>query len=318
MSMEHELEGQPMEAPAPVGHAQEEPPMEYPQEEYLDSGRGRLNETMMSVLTGLGVAAVFLICYFIGNIALLILITAAIGVATLEFFTTLKKVSYSPAILIGLIITVGLLLAVYWRGTEAYFVILVLAMFFVPLWYLFVDREKPAVPNIAVSIFGIGYIGVLGSTAALMLAVLDDHGPNLFLTAVIGTVAYDFGGWAIGKSIGRINITEISPNKTLEGLLGGMILAIAAPIVLIGVLNLDPFGGDTGGVKETVILGIVIAIVAPLGDLIESMIKRNLNVKDMGVILPGHGGVLDRIDALLFVMPATLITALLLGVVELG
>lgn len=316
MSMERDLENSPNPELGQEQAGSVEMPLEYAQEEYGRSRRFKLGETVISILSGIGMAGIFLVCYFIGNIALLVFITVAVGIATLELLTVFKKVSYSPAILLCLIISVGLVLGVYWRGTSAYFVILVLAIFFVPLWYLFVDKEKPAVPNIAISLFGIGYVGVLGSSAALMLAVPGDYGPNLFLTAMIGTVSYDIGGWFIGKSLGRIKITAISPNKTLEGLLGGMVLAVAIPVVLVPTLNLEPFGDAPGTFRDILILGIVIAVVAPLGDLIESMIKRNLNVKDVGTIIPGHGGVLDRIDALLYVLPATLIVARFLDLVE--
>ena len=277
---------------------------------------GGFREIMISVLTGLAIGAVFLACYFIGNIALLILITLGLGAAVVEFYAKLKKVGYDPAILLGIVVTLGLSLGVYWRGVMAYPVILVLAVFFVCIWYLLIDNEKPAVPNIAITLFGIFYIGILGSTAVLLLTVQDGHGPNLILAAVLAAVSYDVGGWLVGKSVGRIKFTKVSPNKTLEGLIAGMIFAIVIPVVLLQLLNLEPFGDAPGTFKDVLIFGIIAAIVAPVGDLVESLIKRSLSVKDMGVILPGHGGVLDRVDALLFVFPATLIVALLLDLVK--
>ncbi len=90
----------------------------------------------------------------------------------------------------------------------------------------------------------------------------------------------------------------MSPNKTYEGLAGGMLMAILAAVVICG--RFVPWD-DLG---DSIKLGIVVAIAAPLGDLCESMIKRDLGIKDMGTILPGHGGILDRFDALLFVLPA--------------
>ena len=93
----------------------------------------------------------------------------------------------------------------------------------------------------------------------------------------------------------------MSPNKTYEGLAGGMLVAVLAAVVICG--RFVPWD-DLG---DSIKLGVVVAIAAPLGDLCESMIKRDLGIKDMGTILPGHGGVLDRFDALLFVPPRHLL-----------
>ena len=96
--------------------------------------------------------------------------------------------------------------------------------------------------------------------------------------------------------------------------MGGAILTINVALVFISVLEMGPFG-DSSSRSDGVLLGIVVAAVAPLADLLESALKRDLGVKDMGTLLPGHGGMLDRIDALLFVLPATYFTGLMLGVI---
>ena len=108
----------------------------------------------------------------------------------------------------------------------------------------------------------------------------------------------DIGAYFFGRSFGSRALAPIlSPNKTVEGLAGGVIVTIGAAVAM-GYF-LDPFTIRTGAA-----LGLVVAVAAPLGDLAESMIKRSLAVKDMGTILPGHGGILDRVDAFLFVLPA--------------
>lgn len=91
---------------------------------------------------------------------------------------------------------------------------------------------------------------------------------------------------------------HISPHKTWEGLIGGTVFAVLASAAITGQVH--PFTP-----AKAAILGLVAAVVAPVGDLCESLIKRDLGLKDMGSLLPGHGGVLDRVDALLFVLPAT-------------
>ncbi len=106
----------------------------------------------------------------------------------------------------------------------------------------------------------------------------------------------------IGRNAGSRPLSATSPNKTVEGLVGGMVMAIVfvvVPCVLFpGISPWDNFG-------DALLLGLVAAVTAPLGDLCESLLKRDLDVKDMGGLLPGHGGVLDRFDAILFVLPAT-------------
>jgi phosphatidate cytidylyltransferase len=103
----------------------------------------------------------------------------------------------------------------------------------------------------------------------------------------------------VGRSAGSRPLSAASPNKTIEGLAGGMILAVVAAVVF-AMVGVHPFDSWQEGLK----LGILVALVAPLGDLAESLVKRDLGIKDMGSILPGHGGLLDRFDALLFVLPA--------------
>jgi phosphatidate cytidylyltransferase len=103
---------------------------------------------------------------------------------------------------------------------------------------------------------------------------------------------------------------RLSPNKTWEGLVGGMVAAV----VLGGIVGtlLAPWDGS---ISHGLALGLVVAIVAPIGDLCESMIKRDLGVKDLGTLLPGHGGVLDRFDAMLFCLPAVYYLAIQLKIV---
>jgi phosphatidate cytidylyltransferase len=136
-------------------------------------------------------------------------------------------------------------------------------------------------------------------------------GTGLLTAAILVTVAYDVGGMVVGRAAGRTPLSAASPNKTVEGLIGGCAACVGTGIAM-GLLAMPAPVGDTpGGLKASLLLGVVVAVVAPIGDLTESVLKRDLGIKDMGAILPGHGGVLDRFDALLFVLPATYYVALL-------
>jgi phosphatidate cytidylyltransferase len=133
-----------------------------------------------------------------------------------------------------------------------------------------------------------------------MLAGPD--GVGFLIAAVIATVGYDVGGLVVGRAAGRRQLSDASPNKTVEGLVGGCVVAVLVTVVVVGVIagGIAPF--DNAG--DAFLIGLAAAIAAPLGDLCESLVKRDLGVKDMGAILPAHGGLLDRFDALLFVLPA--------------
>jgi phosphatidate cytidylyltransferase len=163
------------------------------------------------------------------------------------------------------------------------------------------------VPNIGVTVLTVGYVAVFGSFAALLLR--SPHGTGLLIAALLGPIFYDIAGLFIGRSMGRSPLSSASPNKTVEGTIGGMVAAFLVTWIVVGGVigsGITPF--NSGG--HALVLGLVLAGLAPLADLCESMLKRDLGVKDMGTILPGHGGVLDRFDSVLVALPATYYVAL--------
>lgn len=265
------------------------------------SSGGGGNDLMARLATGGILAGVAVLCLVIGKPVTILLIAAVLGLASSEFFVSLRRVGYQPATLLGLTATISLPLAVYWRGESAIGVVLVITIIFGALWYLVgVSTERP-VPNLGVTVLGVVYIGVLGSYAAVMLDTPD--GLGLVLTAIVLAVGYDIGGYFVGRAFGRSPLSDASPNKTVEGLLGGMITTVLVGLVVVGIIGIDPFSGEPFGTVDAVLVAVAAAVVAPIGDLAESLMKRDLGLKDMGTILPGHGGVLDRFDGLLFVFP---------------
>ena len=268
---------------------------------------------MTAIVVGLLLGGIVLFAVALGEKVTLAVLVIVLLIAAAEWFTTLRHAGYQPPTLVGFAAVVALPIAAFWRGADGMVLVLVFALFGTGLWYLGgVSRDRP-LAHLGVTLLGIAYIGLTGAFGGLLL----DHpdGAELVLSAVILTVAHDVGAFAVGRAAGRTPLSKASPNKTVEGLIGGTILTIAAALVFISILEIGPFGGETGSRADGVILGIVVAVVAPLADLLESALKRDLGVKDMGSLLPGHGGVLDRIDALLFVLPATYFTALMLEVI---
>ena len=262
-----------------------------------------------ALATGLGLGAIFLAVCAIGATVTLIFSTVLLVFAGSEFFLAARRAGYQPATLLGMTAIAALNLGAYWRFESAIPLILALTVTFTLLWYLTgVDRNMP-IANTSITLFGVGYIGLLGCFIGLMLN--DENGVGMLLAAVLITVGYDTGGLLVGRLIGRTPLSSVSPNKTMEGLLGGMAISFLTGVIVVG--QITPFGQDPGDLGTAFVLGLVGALAAPLGDLSESMLKRDLGIKDMGSVLPGHGGFLDRFDALLFVLPATYFTARLLN-----
>ena len=259
----------------------------------------------MAVIVGVALAVLFFAAMAVGPVAALVIVTIALSLAAVEFYNAVRVAGYQPAVLLGLTAVLSLPLAVYWKGEAAIGLVLVLAILFGSLWYVMGISPDGAMRGLGATLLGIVHIGVLGSFAALMLSV-DTDGTGVLTVAVILTVFYDIGGLFIGKALGRTPLSSASPNKTMEGLIGGMVVVLIAAIVMGIIGQPAPLAGDTfdgSGLFTMIVIGIAAALAAPIGDLAESQIKRDLGIKDMGTILPGHGGLLDRFDGLLFVLP---------------
>jgi phosphatidate cytidylyltransferase len=160
------------------------------------------------------------------------------------------------------------------------------------------------VRDIAASLLIIGYVPLLGSFAALMLA--EGRGPLRVVTFMLIVVMSDTGGYVAGVLFGKHPMApKISPKKSWEGVAGSLVFATVAGICMaIFVLHVPFWVG--------IILSVCLVAVGSCGDLIESMIKRDLGIKDMSSFLPGHGGVMDRLDSLLVAAPVAWLTMYLL------
>jgi phosphatidate cytidylyltransferase len=235
-----------------------------------------------------------------------LLAAVAIAMASIELMHALRERGFRPAIpavAVGLVAVVG---AGMWRGERGVLIAIVLSVMSIACWYLFgAERERPAV-NMAASLLSFGYPAMGAATAALLL-----HAPNglgLLIPAIVCTVAHDVFAYAGGRLIGRTHFTDISPNKTVEGLVIGILGSVGIAALLFGKFAWAPWSSHS--YPQAIALGLAVGIAAPIGDLIESLLKRDLNIKDMGNLLPGHGGVFDRIDAMMLAVPAVWLVAL--------
>lgn len=267
------------------------------------AGSGR--DMGAAVAVGLGFAVLAVVCLALGEAFAAGLVTVILGVAAAEFFSVVRSAGYQPATLLGIAATVALPIAAYNEGDGAVPLVLFLTVTFGLIWYLAgAGGEDRPVIGLSSTLLGVSWIGVLGAFATLMLVLPDtaetaDPGIGILWIAILGTVFYDIGGFAVGRNAGSRTLSAASPNKTVEGLLGGVVISVIATLVATSFIA--PF--DEIDFLAKILLGLAIAVAATLGDLCESLVKRDLDVKDMAAILPGHGGFLDRFDAMLFVLP---------------
>jgi phosphatidate cytidylyltransferase len=271
-------------------------------------GGGAGRNLGVATAVGIGAAIVAIALLYLGSAFAMILVVAVLVVGMGEFQAAAHRAGYRPASFLGLAAAVFYPVAVYWRGIEAYPVLMVLTIGAALAWHLVgADGDARVVESVGVTLFGVAWIAGLGSFAGLLLAQQDGRG--MLVTAVLAAVGYDVGGLLVGRTMGTRPISDASPNKTVEGLVGGMFMSLFVVIVVVGMFGLAPWD-DIGAAAK---IGLLAMLAAPLGDLCESLVKRDLGVKDMGDLLPEHGGILDRFDGMLFVLPTVFYAAMLFG-----
>lgn len=232
--------------------------------------------------------------WFAGLAALVVLVGQG------ELYAVLRARGSQPATAVGLLIGLMMMIGAYTRGEDAVLFFEFLAIVLSFLWYMAATPKgrRGTVVNVAATMLGVTYVPFLASYVLIILRQPGNIGKNLLLVVLGITVLYDVCAYAVGSLWGsRPLAPTISPKKSWEGAVGATFVLLLIALSIIP--SIDPFSP-----ASAVGLALVIAVAAPLGDLIESTLKRDLGVKDMGSILPGHGGVLDRIDAILLAAPA--------------
>ncbi len=269
----------------------------------------------MRLRSGLLIGLFGLVVVLLGGWYFTIAIALLTYIALLEFFRMAEFTGIKPATKTTLfsclvIIVSSYLEAIGFLDREIYNSILPICGVGICTWLL-LQPKSGTIADIAASIFGLFYLGFLpsywiklreiqsilsNSSDELLFLQSFSNSTGLYLTLIscLLIVASDIGSYFVGKSFGKRSLSPISPSKTIEGLIGGIICSISIATFFGFLLNWQyPF-------LIGILYGTLVSLMALVGDLIESMMKRDAKIKDSGTFLPGHGGILDRIDSYIF------------------
>ncbi|WP_326626905.1 MULTISPECIES: phosphatidate cytidylyltransferase [unclassified Streptomyces] len=245
---------------------------------------------------GVGLGAVIVASLFIVKAVFIGVIAIAVVVGLWELTSRLEERKGIKAPLVPLAVGgAAMIVAGYVRGAEGAWVAMALTALAVLVWRM-TEPPEGYLKDVTAGVFAAFYVPFLATFVAMLLSA--DDGPQRVLTFLLLTVVSDTGAYAVGWRFGKHKLApRISPGKTREGLFGAVAFAMVAGALCMQFLI------DGGTWWQGLLLGLAVAASATLGDLGESMIKRDLGIKDMGTLLPGHGGIMDRLDSLLPTAP---------------
>lgn len=247
-----------------------------------------------AIIVGVALGAAVVASLFIRREAFLLVVALAILVAVWEMRTALVHAQVNLPVVPVAVGAVSMIVGAYVAGGEALTVTLGLTVVAVLLWRV-ADGVSGAVPDVTAGFLVVLYPCFLAGFASMMLAEPD--GQWRIVTFIVVTICSDIGGYAAGVFLGKHPMApSVSPKKSWEGFGGSVLACAVAGMACVGMLLDGPWLPGAA-------LGVVVAIGATVGDLMESTIKRDLGIKDMSSILPGHGGLMDRLDSLLMTVP---------------
>jgi phosphatidate cytidylyltransferase len=244
-----------------------------------------------------------IICSLVGGIPFLLAINLVIGVGLFEFYRMMEAKGIRPFKTVGVIAGLVVSWYVYFQGGFYSSLFITLVLIVIMVLELLRRNGELAVFHISSTLFGVFYVAWLGSHI-ILLRQLGENIPGEDLGGMFVILAFalawgtDSGAYFVGNAIGKRKLLpRVSPDKTLEGALGGVLVCLI--VAFIAKLTFAPFLAAI----DALALGVISPAMATLGDLVESLMKRDVRVKDTSRALPGHGGMLDRFDSVLFVAP---------------
>lgn len=259
-----------------------------------------------AIATGVLLAAVMIFSIFIHPLAFTSLIAMFVVIAVIESGAVLREQGVPlavPAVLVGGLVTI---FGAY-QSFHAGQVVGILVTFVGIVVWLLADPERDRVVQTITTSMFFGLWTAFLASFGVLLVTTQDIGPAAVLLVTGGAIFGDIGGFVFGSKFGRTRVApSVSPNKTVEGLVGGIVTAAVVAGAAIPLIN------DEFTIAVAAAVGALCAFAGFIGDLTESMIKRDLGIKDLGALIPGHGGMLDRVDGLLFALPVGFYTVMLL------
>lgn len=249
-----------------------------------------------AVITALILLALIIVSALIGKVAFFVLICAVVLTALFELYDALLQTGHRPNMMFGLVAGFALLFVAFLERPDLLVLVVGATMYGAFILALRHDRGRSPASDVAWTVLGVVWVGGGGAAAAAMLQLED--GIYLLVAYILITALDDIGAYFVGTRFGKHKMApSISPAKSWEGWLGGFVASLAGGLLFAFLLqSLDPLDG--------LAIGAISGLLAPVGDLVESVVKREIGIKDSGRLLPGHGGLLDRLDAILFCAPA--------------
>lgn len=260
----------------------------------------------VAIGVGVGLAVAFVGSILIHPLLFLAFIAVNVAVALLELDVALGNTKARPPTVVALLTLPVMLFGAYLVGTDAIVLGLFLGIAGGFLHIMVTHQRGHTVSRLAALALMLLWVNLMASSLGLLLA--RDDGFWFVVAPTALAVTNDVGAYAFGRNFGRTRMAPaISPRKSWEGFAGAMAATVIVAVLVIAQV--------VPGVTMPIAIALAVAIVvaATLGDLAESLMKRDLGVKDLGTIFPGHGGVMDRIDALLFALPTSHVVFLAFG-----
>lgn len=253
-----------------------------------------LKSRVISALIGVPIILIFLL---LGKLPFLFLVAVLVFFGLDEFYSMVKLKGSKPNVYLGMLGGILLLVGALFKNWLGIGIILAAFVIAALVWYVATDARFNF--DVSPTLAGVLYVGFLLAHLILISNLgKGREGLYLVLLVFVATWVYDIVAYAAGKKLGERKLApRVSPHKTWEG----AIVAALSSILVLGAL----FFIKGLVLYQRVLLGLVVGIAAPIGDLVESSLKREVGVKDTGVIIPGHGGILDRFDSLLFTATAS-------------
>lgn len=252
----------------------------------------------MAVATAVFLLALVALFYALGRAAFFGLICVVVLIALFELMDALTQAGRRPLTALALLGGFGMLVVAY--RDEPRLLTAVIALTMIAAFVLALRPGRGATPasDVAWTVLGVAWIAG-GGAGAVTIMTLEPSGMRLLVGFVLLAAIDDIGAYFAGTRLGKHKMApSISPGKSWEGFIGGLVTALVGGIALGALLP------DELGLAHGLALGGICGMLVPVGDLVESLAKREIGIKDSGRLLPGHGGLLDRLDAIIFCAPA--------------